>query len=296
MPKRNFAEAQPVSPAPADMITAGATDKNVTTNAPPRYSLKEIANIGELILKDPEEAIIQLLGDEKDLNCWRIFQKQIQTIPQQIIGRFQHIYFYNWMVDANKLIDDPNTKLYHELPNYLHLLAESMNFPFGNIDIKDLKTVSLIFSLPPKSLRMAFSPGYFEKNPSLYLIKRNKKTGVMTTYLLSIGFANPAESRIHGPPRNVKFGTLCANKTDVHASFTPVFLRESHMQMLDLQTDPDEGVVMSTLDYNKRFKTGIPTLDSSTKQMQQNIRHLTPCEIAKQVFRPEPILISVQEN
>ena len=295
MSKKRSLETKPVPPAP-DVITIDATDKSGIVNASPRYSLGEILNIGEFILKDPEEAISQLLNNEESSNCWHLIKRKLHAIPKQIVVKFQHIWFYNWMVDANKLMDDPNTQMYEELPHYLHRLAKSMNFPLGDIDIEGLKTDSLIFSLPRKGLRSAFSPGYFEKNPSLFLIKRNKITGVTKSYLLTIGFENPTESRICGPPQHVRFGTLSSKKTDVCASFTPLLTREAYPDLLDLQINPNKGVVLSTPEYRKRFKIGIPAFDSSTKQMQQNIRHLTPCEVTKRVFSDEPILISMQET
>ena len=98
-------------------------------------------------------------------SCWTLMRHaldQILTIPREV----EKMIFFNMMVRANQLIDDPCTTFYQMLPDMLLRFASIVNVPILNVD--NVRT--LVWSVPSEEIRRAYPKNYFVTNPSLVIL------------------------------------------------------------------------------------------------------------------------------
>ena len=238
------------------------------------YACKELAHVCCNIDDDMFEEYtrfnqsMQQQKSKQHASCWTLMKSaldQIRTIPREM----EKMIFFNMMVRANQLIDDPHTTFYNVLPGMLLRLAAIMEVPILNVG--NIKT--LLFAVPDHEIRQAYPKYYFVEHPSLMLIWHDSETGEMHKYIVSVGC-----KKQKNPSGPVQMELLDTTTQENFFSVTPIRTLNRKRQLTKR--------MMSSETYERRYQskcTKYVDIRDEVKEETGKMKELSFCEMAAMI-------------
>ena len=206
---------------------------------------------------------------------------KVYTVPQHVV----QCLLYNWMVEANKRMDDPSTQanqFFNRFPDIMSQFGRLLNVSF--LDHKTISTCLL--NVPCDDTRQAYPDNYFRDNPSLEILSYDSEGRKVRNYLITVGLYSPTATI--GPMR------VCMENVTMNddlISCTP--MKKLHYN----QRFPDNKVVSYNAYkvYHNEVRC-IPTMSKEKKREHAEMQHLSVCDMAAMIVKcQKTVNISVKE-
>lgn len=239
-------------------------------------SVEEIcAGVTTQVLKHIDEHPDNNKSNQPWTACIRSVLDHVIDVPKDV----QKFMLFNFMVQANISMDDPQTMIFCKFPQIMSQFGQLLKMSF--LDNTTMKTCML--SVPSEITRQAFPAKYFVHNPSLEIMWYDSETKSVRSYLLTIGFVSPTVSNI-GPKQ------LCLGKitsTDDFVSCTPITTM-THMTHF-AKKEVAYGEYKS---YHDKM-CGTPIMDTSIKREHDEMNQLSYCKMADLIMKRQKVDISL---
>lgn len=211
--------------------------------------------------------------------CLRSVLDRVMTVPQDV----QKFMLFNFMVQANLLMDDPHTKFFGRFPDIMAQFGRLLNITL----LDHTTTETCMLNVPCTQTRLAYPANYFVNNPSLEIVWYDSEAKKIRNYLLTIGFTSPTVCTI-GPNQ------LCFDKvtvTDNLMSCTPI--KKMHF----MKRFAEDKVVKyeEYKEYHKELCHTIPVMDKKVKREHNEMNQLSYCEMANMIVKRQKTEISIKE-
>ena len=187
------------------------------------------------------------------------------------------------MVQANWLMDDPNSHFFRRFPDIMAQFGRLLDIKF--LDHTTIGTCML--NVPCAKIRRAYPDKYFVKNPSLDIVWYDPEEKKVRNYFITVGFASPTAMKI-GPNQ------LCFDKviaTDNGVSCTPIknvhfkeHFKEDKLVSYNEYKEYHDKLCHTTLVVGKQAKREI-----------NEMRQLSYCEMANMIMKRQKTDISIEE-